>query len=673
MIHRVCGAASKGTFFWLGVLLLILGGCASSPNKTRYPQEKKYLFLISNTLEMGGKGSLQMISLKEPPAKPQRVILQLRGVLRGENSSIDLGKHQLSRVTTLSFPVPVVKAQPYYVNIVLGGRTYSLGQVKLQRGGNILLACDKQYYKPGQKIYLRALVRSSGEKRVIANREITFEVEDPKGNLLYRTKKKTSSYGVSSLIFSLAYEITEGLYVLRALVGEDRSKKRVMVSSYQLPKIKVQFTPHTKTPEKASFYQGEVLARYFFGKPVVGARVEYEISISFLKQTLYGSTFTDKEGRAPIKFLLPDWPGGNFYPNVQGTWRGGRQVAPLKRSIKIEFLVKDRAGVRASLIKEIPVSSPYIHIYTFKESEKILPGFQNNLHIITTDSEGNPLAAEVKVALAGELYSLKTNRYGLAKLPLTGEHLFSESPYKKYGYSRFYYQQNLQFVTLWARDKTGRRGKTSVNLSFNYLSAPALVLKADRALYRKGETLKISGFSNLPDGKGNLLVLQQGRILFQREFQLTDGKGRFEIPLDDKYEGICQIYGFIQDSKGQIIEGFDSFYTLPTSSLNLSIHLNKGLYRPGEKAKVAFHLTSSSGKGKKGVLGVFIVDEAALALGKVPRQLISLSSYLSGQGKGKAFFDSLKSAKELSESQQVLGRYLLQQTKKDHQMVRAMW
>ena len=68
----------------------------------------------------------------------------------------------------------------------------------------------------------------------------TFEVEDPKGNKVFKRSFKTSEYGVAAVDFQLADEVNAGDYQLRAVLGDVKAEKTVQVKRYVLPKFKVE-------------------------------------------------------------------------------------------------------------------------------------------------------------------------------------------------------------------------------------------------------------------------------------------------------------------------------------------------------------------------------------------------------------------------------------------------
>src|SRR5262249_53079374 len=101
-----------------------------------------------------------------------------------------------------------------------------LGEDKLERNvqvkadAKILLLSDKPVYQPGQEMHLRALVLRPFDLRPVENSELLFEIEDGKGNKVFKKAVRTTAFGVASADFQLADEVNQGDYHLDARLGD---------------------------------------------------------------------------------------------------------------------------------------------------------------------------------------------------------------------------------------------------------------------------------------------------------------------------------------------------------------------------------------------------------------------------------------------------------------------
>src|SRR6202023_4081315 len=94
-------------------------------------------------------------------------------------------------------------------------------------------------------IHVRALALDRSNHEASADRKLTFEVEDSRGNKVFKKATRTDEFGIASAEFALASEVNLGTYHLRALLGEAGSDSAnsaeiaLHVEKYVLPKFKV--------------------------------------------------------------------------------------------------------------------------------------------------------------------------------------------------------------------------------------------------------------------------------------------------------------------------------------------------------------------------------------------------------------------------------------------------
>ena len=178
-----------------------------------------------------------------------------------------------------------------------------------------------------------------------ADRKLTFEVEDSRGNKVFKKITATDSFGIASAEFSLADEVNLGTYHLRALMGDSAApceyalRVALNVERYVLPKFKVavEFTEKDNKPRRdyrpGDHVTGTVRANYFFGKPVDHAEVAIKASSMDVAvfEAASAKGKTDKDGSYHFDLKLPGYFAGR--PLSQGAARA-----------LIEATVKDSAG-----------------------------------------------------------------------------------------------------------------------------------------------------------------------------------------------------------------------------------------------------------------------------------------------------------------------------------------
>ena len=110
----------------------------------------------------------------------------------------------------------------YVVDTPIGSTEFTQA-VRLEDKVSILLTTEKPIYQPSQTIHVRALALDRANHEAAANRKLTFEVEDPRGNKVFKKATETDKFGIASAEFTLADEVNLGTYHLRALLGESEA------------------------------------------------------------------------------------------------------------------------------------------------------------------------------------------------------------------------------------------------------------------------------------------------------------------------------------------------------------------------------------------------------------------------------------------------------------------
>ncbi len=123
------------------------------------------------------------------------------------------------------FPAGLVGAFPvrYVVDTPIGSTEFTQ-QVRLQDKVSILLTTEKPIYQPGQTIHVRALALDRSNHEATASRPLTFELEDARGNKVFKKVTQTSKFGIASADFALADEVNLGTYHLRALLDSNTAE-----------------------------------------------------------------------------------------------------------------------------------------------------------------------------------------------------------------------------------------------------------------------------------------------------------------------------------------------------------------------------------------------------------------------------------------------------------------
>jgi hypothetical protein len=174
----------------------------------------------------GGAAAVRLIVTeqdKETPVSSGAVVIQLVGA---EQTAQVLYTGRLNErgTTQAHFRFPTGLAGSYSLRYVLDtaiGPAEYTQQIRLEDKASILLTTEKPIYQPGQTIHVRALALDRANHQATAGRKLTFEVEDSRGNKVFRKMTQTDPYGVASAEFGLADEVNLGTYHLRGLMEDN--------------------------------------------------------------------------------------------------------------------------------------------------------------------------------------------------------------------------------------------------------------------------------------------------------------------------------------------------------------------------------------------------------------------------------------------------------------------
>src|SRR5208282_3486080 len=350
----------------------------------------------------GGSAAVRVIvtdSKNEVIAGHGAIQIELLG--RDEKPQVLFTGHTNRRGTAeaqFRFPAGLVGSYQlrYVVDTPIGSTEFTQ-PVRLEDKVSILLTTEKPIYQPSQTIHARALALDRANHEAAANRRLVFEVEDSRGNKVFRKATETDKFGVASAEFSLADEVNLGTYHLRALLGDGEAPTNTAeialnVERYVLPKFKVALDfagkdNHTKRGYRPGDHvTGTVRANYFFGKPVDDGEVSVKASGMDVSIFDVGSAQgkTDRDGAYHFDLKLPAYFAGR--PLTQGAAR-----------VLIEATVKDSASHSETRGEPITVSESPLMITAVPEGGTLVPNLENQVFILTSYPDGTPASAVLKV------------------------------------------------------------------------------------------------------------------------------------------------------------------------------------------------------------------------------------------------------------------------------------
>jgi alpha-2-macroglobulin-like protein len=457
--------------------------------------------------------------------------------------------------------------------------TESLEQsVTLKRDARLMLSTDKPVYQPGQTIHMRALALRRPDFRPVAAREALFTLTDPRGNIIFKQAGVTSAFGITSADCPLAPEITQGTYTLLCRVGTTQSTSTLEIKPYTLPKFKISLTTDKPFYASGERVRVSVQADYFFNQPVAGARVSLDTGTPI--GDVAGTT--DASGHATLEFVLPSRILANPAENNDAR-------------LTLTTVVVDSAHQEQSRTVPLTVTTAPIHIELVPESGRLVPGLANRIYVLTTYADGRP--ARTRLAVTG-LAPLVTNDLGVTVFELTP-------------------QSDLLALAVQATDDAGitssRRIELATSADSGVLPTEDYLVRTDRAIYRTGQTLAIEV---LGSGQEPVFIdlLKDGQTMRTATVPLGEGHGALAIDLPPELAGTLQLNAYRFGEAGMAVHKTRVIYVQPADDLHVQVTVDQPVYRPGDTARLAFHLTDAQGRPVAGALSLVGVDEAVFSV-----------------------------------------------------------
>jgi alpha-2-macroglobulin len=143
---------------------------------------------------------------------------------------------------------------------------------------------DKPVYKPGQTVKFRILRVDQDLKPKLDHVDEVW-IENPAGTRIMQWKPVVTQQGLADLQMALSTEPVLGSWKISAKFGEDIETLQFKVDEYVLPKYEVLVKMPSYVMVNAEKIEGEICAKYTYGKPVSG----HMAALVCVKQPYHGS------------------------------------------------------------------------------------------------------------------------------------------------------------------------------------------------------------------------------------------------------------------------------------------------------------------------------------------------------------------------------------------------
>lgn len=458
--------------------------------------------------------------------------------------------------------------------------------IKLLSGNLTYLVTDKPIYQPGQTIHIRTLTLAKPELSAVASRKVLFEIEDNKGNKVFKKAIDTDKFGTGYVRFLLADEVNFGNYTVRAVMDGEKTEKTVKVEKYVLPKFKIALTTDKDFYLPGERMDGDLDVQYFFGKPVKDGTVKittYRYDIGFQKEGVIEGK-TDSNGRYHFTYDLPDYFVGE----------------PLEKGdafLRIDIEVIDKANHSEKISLQKKVVRDIINISIVPEGGVLKPHLDNRIYVLVNYPDGSPVIAQVNVAINGKGMNGQTDDYGIA-----------EFVYKP--------DREITVINVDVKDDKGEAAHLEKEFS-SAIDRDQIIMRMPRGIYKVGDDIDLQFYVTKKTGRVYFDIIKDNQTIVTKSVDIKNGKGTYKLNLTPDLSGSIWLHAYIVTPGSDIVRDTRFCFVHGANDLAIKVSGDKDEYLPGEDGVITFKVTDKNGHPRVAALCVAIVDEAVFAVSEL--------------------------------------------------------
>lgn len=520
------------------------------------------------------------------PIKDAKVKISLK--TEGREKELFNGVTDRSGSCRVDFNLPddIENADLHFEIVSDIGRDEYDTNIKLLSGNLTYLVTDKPIYQPGQTIHIRTLSLRKPELCAVEGDDLTFEIEDSKGNKVFKKLLKTDDFGTAYIQFLLADEVNFGDYTIRAILAGEKIEKTVKVEKYVLPKFRITLKTEKEFYLPGEHMTGDIDVQYFFGKPVAYGKVKittYKYDIGFQKEAVIEGK-CDKNGMYHFDYTLPDYFVGE----------------PLEKGdafIRLDIEVIDKANHSEKTSQKKKIVQDVIGLSIVPEGGVLRPNLENRIYVLANYPDGTPCIAQVDMDINGKKMKAKTDDYGIAEFLYTPKDSRSE-------------------ILVEAKDEKGETAQIKKEFSMD-IDRDQIIMRMVRGIYKVGDNIDLQFLTTKRSGRIYLDIIKDNQTVLTKSVSINNGKGNYKLNLSPDISGSIWLHAYIVTPGSDIVRDTRFCYVHSADDLFIGVKGNKDEYLPGEDGEILFTVTGKDGRPKVAALCIAIVDEAVFAVSEL--------------------------------------------------------
>jgi len=559
-----------------------------SATVTTVTAEDAAMLVVSAELHAGGASSATVTTFdartRDPVARD--VTVELRS---GDDVVAELfrGRTSGGGRAYVTFDVPDLAPGSYAIEARVAGAPSVLRiDTSVTSAPAILIETDKPIYKPSQRIQGRVLLVDNLLRPRAG--EVELAIHDGKGIRVDRQQLVANEYGVATFSLDLAREVNFGTWKIRVRSDRVESVRDIRVEEYTLPRFDLGVRFERPWALVDEVVPGTVSARYFFGRDVEG-----DVMITASRFVGDWQEYARVEGTLTDGEMRFELPPVDF---VAGTPQNGGQG-----SVTIDVEVIDATGHSQTMTEVLTISQAALVLGILPLDGTLKAEIPFDILITASTPRGDPLdaTAAVDIGFFGAFgQPLEQARRELTITNGTGE--ITVVP---------------PADTAWAEvrasaEQDGRRTSTVLNLgaAFSQSGGFLSVFRQDGVDPAAPGANVTFGTVKTHPGTVYYEVYAGGRTVLS-EYSET---GEFSFPVTPQMAPKARIVAYVILPDNEVAADSVLLEVDPAAAITIDAAFDRETATPGESVQV----TVDAGSGERTLIGLSVVDQSVLALGR---------------------------------------------------------
>ncbi|RPI90446.1 MAG: hypothetical protein EHM40_18350, partial [Chloroflexi bacterium] len=517
---------------------------------------------------------------------------------------------------------------------------------------------ERPIYKPGQTVNFKAILRQDDDMRYSlpqTGTPVLVRVRDTRKNNLRTFTLATNDFGSINGDFVIPEGAMLGKYTLEVEINGMTGSTLFRVEDYRKPDYQVSIT--SLQPEQLGRYiKGEtvkvqVQVAYYFGEPVVGARLNVETfyDYSSVSTDVSGELITDEQGNATLTIKAPAYDGGYDW------WRTGMERA------RLQITVDDGShqNVTGHYYFDVYPTADQISLDTGGRYAQ--PGKPITVNIRDADIFDRPLAGRELTLLiqtwdrtkfdfdtSSQTLPIQTDTNGKASLQLT----------LKTGYYRLRLTGRDILGNTIEKDRWIYVFKDRHDWFVRQQEQSQLAISAEKERYKPYEKARLAIESTFSGPAW--LTFERGSVISSKQIELTAPLTILETDIIPEHAPNVFItvnawqtaservsrYGYPDSS----ISSADSYLRMArvhvevdasTKALDIRVTTDKQTYLPGETVEAKIQVNDAAGRPELAEFSLAVVDESIFALAR-DNALPIFEAFYNPRGLALDTYDTMK-------------------------------